>query len=91
MKYVVLSAKRGGLMCEIPFIFHNLLVHVTMAAAMSTALRKHGFTDVKPLSAGEFCLLDGSCSGKSDTLNLESRGEEDAHLIALIDYGFGIS
>lgn len=92
MKYLVLRAKTGGLTHEIPFIFPNNLVHRLVAGAVKSTLRAHRYTAIECVSAGDYApSLDGACSGKSTTLSVESRGVEDERLIAMCDYGAGIS
>ena len=91
MKYVIVEAVKedSELKCEVPIVFPNFMVHEDMAKALSKVLLdQHGF-DSKPIAAGEYNIMSGSCSGRSDTLNLESRGNVDEQVINLNDYGFG--
>lgn len=82
MKYIVMQHKFRDLVIEVPVIFPNSLIHEEMAVIMKVLL---GDT-ARSVSAGEYSPLDGSCHGKSSTLNLESRGEQDMRLILMYDY-----
>jgi hypothetical protein len=91
MKYVIFRVdfKDGGGL-EVPIVFPELCVHSLIAEAVQPTLEKHweGST-ATPISAGFLSstgFLD-ECHGKSDTLKLESRGEQDTALIRLNDYG----
>lgn len=44
----------------------------------------------EPISAGFYNVDTGNCAGKSESMDLESRAEEDARLIKFVDYGHGI-
>ncbi len=91
MKYIVMVRKVGGAVHELPILFPNELVHAHVARAL---LRLPGnpydFLS-RVAAAGEVVLDNGAtCFGRSETLNIESRGDEDARLIKLSDYGIGI-
>lgn len=90
MKYVVLRHEGKALTRDIPFIFPNELVHQDVAVAMQRHLAKDHELDTYAVSAGDFCPITGICSGGSETLDMESRGDEDTRLIAAIDYGAGL-
>jgi hypothetical protein len=91
VKYIVLSAKYKTLTQEFPFIFHNKLVHAYAAAVFTELLKAPKYTDITPISAGEYCPANGCCQGGSSTLKLASRGEVDEQLILGSDYGAGYS
>ena len=91
MKYVIVEATKpdSSLKVELPLVFSNFMVHADMAEALSKVLlEKHGF-ESKPVAAGEYNIISGSCHGRSTTLNLASRGNVDEQVINLNDYGFG--
>lgn len=91
MKYIIF--RKGKF--EVPIIFPNTFVHAMVADAMKryAMLERQVIGRHEPLvsvAAGEVQFGDGvNCFGKSATLKLESRGEEDAQLIAMSDYGAG--
>lgn len=90
MKYIVMSVKSNGVALEIPVVFPDILVHAFMATTTKCALEEQfPGAEVVPLSAGFLSSMDcqAECYGKSETLNLESRGPADDHLIKMADYG----
>ena len=91
MKYIVLSQEIGAnLIREVPIIFPNYLIHAEVAEAIIKGCS--GFSGAKAVSAGECSSTDlnPKCHGKSTTLNVESRGEEDSQLFPMYDYFHGI-
>lgn len=91
MKYVVMQVKtssQGDLVLELPIIFPDVLVHADVAKAIAGI---PGIT-ATAVSAGFMSSLDLEpvCNGKSETLNLKSRGQADTGLIRMIDYTHGI-
>lgn len=92
MKYIVIQAKLKNSTIEIPFIFPNMLVHSDIADAMRCNLNlNHSIRNTTIVSAGDLSFLGGrlTCSGKSDTLNVESR-QIDKQLIQTFDYTHGL-
>ena len=85
MKYIVFLTPFGSVSREMPVIFPNSLVHADVSKNFLAILPKGS----KPISAGE-CNCFMECSGRSETLNLESRGAEDTSLLFMVDYGGGI-
>jgi hypothetical protein len=93
MKYVVLRCEAKDTVVLMPIIFPAALVHKSVATAIAVNLRHdHGYTSVKALSAGDvrWCPRGAICSGKSETLGVASRPEEDGRLIDSYDYTHGI-
>lgn len=91
MKYVMFFVEGELINQAIPVIFPNVLVHEDVAEAVKTM---PGMQNAKPISAGEvtFNPVDcAHCDGRSDTLDLASRGERDSRIINLNDYGAGLS
>ena len=85
MKYIIFQQKNPER--KIAIIFPNDLTHSIMAESL---LRSNiEMCNAVPISAGEYNGIDGTCSGKSTTLNLKSNPEEDERLIQGLDYGFG--
>lgn len=91
MKYVVLEVKQKVLSIEIPIVFPSLLIHSEVAESIQHSIKiNHGWDSV-PIAAGDFCPIDCHCSGRSTTLNLDSRGKKDSALIHMNDYGSGLT
>ena len=74
----------------VPIIFPSSLVHEYMNRVMQPIWLLHAW-NCKPVSAGEINFFGGDVvtSGKSETLELESR-EEDALVIKNYNYEHGI-
>jgi len=91
MKYIVILAKVGDGLLEIPIIFPSHLIHAdTYESVCHQMVFKHEYEPVECVAAGDINLLDGVfCSGRSDTLNVGSRGEEDERLIKMYNYAGG--
>lgn len=96
MKYVMFEKKLSELTISHPVIFPNHLVHSEVSEAilamgvLGAGPGKDGF-GWKAVSAGEYDVMTGECSGKSETLGLKSRPEEDKYIIKMNDYGGGMS
>jgi hypothetical protein len=87
MKYIVLQVIEGGLEREIPILFPSFLVHKLVADAL---IGTEGLENATVVSAGDVEASSFTCNGKSETLNLTSRGDEDRKLINTVDYFHGI-
>ncbi len=93
MKYIIFRKGRW----EVPVIFPNHFVHEMVARAMKDytkqekeLLQVSSVPGLIPVAAGDVTFIGGvHCSGWSETLNLKSRGDEDAHIIEFNDYGAG--
>ena len=92
MKYIVIAVKTGEITRELPFVFPSIMVHSQVAQSLIHRITiSHGWNDAHLVSAGEVSFFDGiSCSGKSTTLGLESRGAIDEELIRMFDYFHGV-
>lgn len=91
MKYIVLRTEVGGLSRDIPVIFPDMMVHSIVADSFITACRLHwAKMKISILSAGEYSVMSKECFGKSESLHVESRGEEDTRLIKMYDYTHGL-
>lgn len=91
MKYIVLECEiSSDHKVEVPIIFPAALIHADVAKAMAHSIRfNHGWI-AKAISAGELPSTGIlGCHGKSETLNLKSRGAVDDRLLSLNDYGVG--
>lgn len=88
-KYIVLEIKTGDVKREWPIIFPDMMVHKQVAQWM---LQREHELKPKVISAGLVSFFGGEvlCHGMSETLNIESRGAEDAKLIKMFDYLHGI-
>lgn len=95
MKYIMfecLRKKRGkdpAITRRVPIIFPEPLVHAHVAKLMEPHLRYMGFDTVKAVSAGDFDVLTGKVSGKSDTLKLH-HDPKDNDTITTYDYTHGM-
>lgn len=92
MKYIVLACRMtNDATLELPVVFPNNLVHREVADALVPCVQKHfPGKAVTVVSAGEISsTVFGSdmCHGRSDTLNMNSRGAEDDALLMMNDYG----
>jgi len=92
MKYIVLKINNGETVREWPVIFPDMMVHKQVAEHMQHLVRRHHNTNCAVVAAGSFSCFGGEvrCFGESETLSIESRGEEDAKLIKMFDYLHGI-
>lgn len=90
MKYIVFRISQNGFERDVPIIFPNQLVHAIVAVSMMDCLKQHFEKFViRPVSAGTVNVPIAECSGESETLNLNSRHNDD-NLIAMYDYFHGI-
>lgn len=89
MKYVMFEVDPAGtgLTRLEPVIFSNALVHAIVAEGVQRVMARHHW-HARPVSAGtvEFDVGSAECSGRSETLNLESDAERDARVINSVDY-----
>ena len=93
MKYVVLKVD-APIERRFPVIFLNFMVHADVAFSFRESLARHLKIDeslIAIASAGELNLVlnEVRCSGKSETLGVESR-EDDGRLIQMYDYLGGL-
>jgi len=91
MKYIVLQIRNGETVREWPIIFPDMIVHSDIA----NVIQKHLYLqnqDSRVIAAGLVSFFGSQvrCFGESETLNIESRGNEDAKLIKMFDYLHGI-
>jgi hypothetical protein len=90
MKYVMMIVSRGDSSMKLPVIFPDAVSHIEMAKATKQAIRNEDvkantpFRKVEVVSAG-FVKVSGICHGRSETLDMDSRGE-DTGIINTIDY-----
>ena len=90
MKYIVADIRISeSIYREVPFIFPEFMVHSLFAECIPGIARKHEWRLAGFISAG-FMEIDGECHGKSESMKLTSRPEEDTLLIRMINYGVGI-
>jgi hypothetical protein len=93
MKYVVMEVKMPAGSKEFPIIFPDVLIHADVANKISLLLISQfpGWKN-KPISAGfipSLSLDELVCIGRSESLNLDSRGEIDEQLMFMSDHGAG--
>ena len=91
-KYIVLEIKTGDVKREWPIIFPDMMVHKQIFQYMKNLLGCHHDLNSRVIAAGSVSFFGGEviCHGMSETLNIESRGAEDAKLIKMFDYLHGI-
>lgn len=92
MKYIVLEIESDNSKYEMPFTFPDIINHYDFANSIKKNLIKNHDLKTEIVSAG-FCNFFGSdsnCSGRSQTLNIESRGIKDDRLISMFNYEHGI-
>jgi len=95
-KYIVFKAiNRQGDEFEVPVMFPKYLTHADMCEASKRVMLRDRYSDMSPggaISAG-FCNFGKSgmsCEGESESLNLKSRGKQDADLFEQYStYGHG--
>lgn len=92
MKYIVLEIKNGDTKREWPIIFPDMMVHRQVADIVQNHLAVDCKLNSRIIAAGSVSFFGGEvrCFGESETLNIESRGSEDAKLIKMFDYLHGI-
>jgi hypothetical protein len=90
VKYIVMVRKTGSLRRELPILFPNELVHQHVAKALlGLPGNPYGFEN-RVASAGDVVFSRVACSGRSESLNIATRGKEDETLIWGVEYGFGV-
>jgi hypothetical protein len=93
MKYIVVKVDDGKIPREYPILFPEALVHSEVLDAMKFGIQRSLEKPVKMecVSAGFIsCMcIDAVCHGKSESIGISSRDEDDA-LIKMIDYTHGI-
>ncbi len=94
MKYIVLEVNNKGIIRELPVIFPEIMSHADMFKYMQRQMTiQHHADSVRCISAGFISSIAvgtaGGCSGKSESLEIASRGEDDK-LIQMLDYTHGI-
>lgn len=101
MKYIVLTLEKDGLKRELPILFPSCLSHKEVADALKAMRVEHGngwkrpLADAEAVSAGflnsaQLMALDSTCFGRSESLGVESRGDQDSALITECDFTHGI-
>ena len=90
MKYLVFAVPFSTMTKEFPVVFPDDLTHSEVAAGFlaNCAELKNG----RVVGAGECSCLDitPKCSGRSSTLNIDSRGDEDTASFIMRDYSAGL-
>ena len=95
MKYIVVEVSTAGIIRELPFIFPESFVHKSMYKMVEREyLFDHKADSVRCVAAGFISSVAvapaGGCHGKSESLEIASRGEEDDNIIPMLDYTHGI-
>lgn len=93
MKYIVMKVVNKDVERELPILFPDALVHKTMAQIVThIAFRDLGCASASCVAAGfiSSAAVGAGCYGESESLGIESRGEEDDKLIGMLDYNHGI-
>ena len=95
MKYIVVEVTHKTIVRELPFIFPESFVHKSMYQMVEREyLFDHKADSVRCVAAGFIRSLAvapaGGCYGKSESLGIASRGEEDDDIIPMLDYTHGI-
>lgn len=76
---------------DIPIIFPGMIVHKDMYEYTVRMFKKYKVT-IHPVSAGSIRLYPSVyCCGNSETLKLDSRGQEDTDIINYYQYLHGIN
>lgn len=91
LKYVILSQDMSkDTAQEFPIVFPNFLNHDDVAKAMQRVIERNKKGPAHIVSAG-FCHMSMlSTFGRSETLNLESRGKSDSEIMNQYPYFHGI-
>lgn len=93
MKYIVIQINIKGTIVEHPYIFPDTVNHDDFANYMiHNYIMNYKNTEPRVVSAG-FCNLVTStlnCNGRSETLNIDSRRDEDDKLISMFNYEHGL-
>ncbi len=93
MKYIVLSVSMGpNLTRELPIIFPDCLVHRDVFDAIRLGSEDKSMRRAKVVAAGfvSSMSIEGNCNGRSETLDIKSRGKVDDQLMKMFDYTHGI-
>ena len=95
MKYIVVEVTTKTIVRELPFIFPESFVHKSMYQMVEREyLFDHKADSIRCVDAGFISSLGvaptGGCYGKSESLGISSRGEEDDQIIPMLDYTHGI-
>lgn len=90
MKYIVLKHTIGGVKRELPIIFPTSINHDDMATVTKCIFDEDN-VETEVVSAG-FVEVNARmyCTGKSETLSIESRGHDDSVLMRTLEYTHGI-
>lgn len=89
MKYVMLSVEVAGITKMVPIIFPDFMIHEDVAKAVRSILTEtHKFTP-KIESAGDIDLGVCECSGRSETLKIESH-PRDSVTVSQYTYFHGL-
>lgn len=92
MKYIVFRKTLGnGLIRETPILFPNDLTHSEVAEGLTEHCTE--LKGAAVVGAGEVActnILSPNCHGKSETLNVKSRGKKDDAAFVMRDYHHGI-
>lgn len=83
LKYVIVEATVHGYRQQLPVVFGEAMVHRTMAHGAIRSLNdEHGrLCQPAIISAGFYSFSRGEAYGRSESLDIESRGEADAEVI----------
>ena len=100
MKYIVVEVKQQDITREFPFIFPEAIIHSDMYKMAERNLMMELHADsVRCVGAGFISCVNmlratvgdsACCYGRSESLNVSSRGETDDKLIKLLDYTHGM-
>ena len=91
MKYVMLHTQMKEFDQNVPIIFPDKLCHHHVAEAISAMMLANKYADnIEVVSAGFCDAFVGSCHGDSETLDLESR-EDDELIINTYQYLHGLT
>ena len=73
---------------EIPFIFPEIVSHVTISNQFEMIAEENGWVFEEVVSAGSVTLgLSITCYSDSYSIGVRSRPDRDSHIIATADYG----
>lgn len=91
MKYIVIQQTMGTITREFPILFPNELSHSEVADSLLKGCFE--LKDGKLVGAGEMSCMDiePNCSGRSSTLNVNSREELDDQAFVMRDYTMGVT
>ncbi len=85
--YIVFSVPSGDMRREVPIIYPDFLVHSHVAEALQ---KVPGMENCSVMSAGSILVDALSCTGRSNTLDADSRGATDEKLINMFHYFHGL-